>query len=71
MSRIVSVTGIVLVMIGTIFSLWSILGTKGNYVGTAKELDERQKNFKEDKKRVIAGTILIITGSILQIVAMF
>lgn len=35
MSKILSAIGIILVVAGTIFSLWSILGTKGNYVGTA------------------------------------
>lgn len=58
-------------MVGTIFSLWSILGTKGNYVGTAHWYDHQQESFKKDKKKVIIGTILIVTGSLFQIVAIF
>lgn len=71
MSKYTSIVGIILVMIGTIFSLWSILGTKGNYVGTADWFNHQQENFKKDKKKVIIGTILIITGSFLQIIVMF
>ena len=36
MDKILSVIGIILVMIGTVFSLWSILSTKVNYYGTCK-----------------------------------
>lgn len=43
MSKILSVIGIVLVVVGTIFSLWSILGTRGNYVGTAHCFDVSAK----------------------------
>ena len=71
MSKIVSVVGIVFVMVGTIFSLWSVLGTKGDYVQTAGWYDHQQENFKKDKKKVIIGTILIILGSIFQIAGMF
>ncbi len=71
MSQIVSAIGIVFVMIGTVFSLWSILGTKGDDVGTAHWYDHKQESFKKDKKKVIIGTFLIITGSIFQIVGMF
>ena len=58
-------------MIGTIFSLWSILGTKGNYVGTADWFNHQQENFKKDKKKLTIGTILLISGSFLQIISMF
>lgn len=71
MSKYISIAGIVLVMIGTILSLWSILGTKSNYVQTMEWYDHQQENFKKDKKKVIVGTVLIITGSMLQIIAMF
>ena len=71
MSKYISAFGIILVMIGTIFSLWSILGTKSNYVGTVKWFNEQHDNFKKDKKKVIIGTILIIIGSILQIAGLF
>lgn len=71
MSEFLSVTGIILVVTGTIFSLWSILGTKGDYVQTVDWNDHQQENFKKDKKKVIAGTILIICGSIFQIIGLF
>lgn len=71
MDKIVSIIGIILVVAGTIFSLWSILGTKGDYVQTADWYDHQQENFKKDKKKVIVGTILIICGSIFQIVGLF
>lgn len=35
MSKLLSAIGIVLVLIGTVFSLWSILGTKPTDVGTS------------------------------------
>ena len=71
MSKILSTIGIVLVVAGTIFSLWSILGTRGNYVGTAHWFDYQQQSFKKDKIKVIIGTALIIVGSILQIIGLF
>lgn len=71
MSKILSAIGIVLVVGGTIFSLWSILGTKINYVGTANWYDNQQESFKKDKTKVIIGTGLIIAGSIFQIIELF
>lgn len=50
MSKYISIAGIVLVMVGTILSLWSILGTKSNYVQTMHWYDHQQENFKKDKK---------------------
>ena len=71
MSKILSTIGIILVVTGTIFSLWSILGTKRNYVGTAHWYDHQQENFKRDKIKVVIGTILIVIGSIFQIIGLF
>lgn len=71
MSKIVSITGIILVVVGTIFSLWSILGTRGGYVGTAHWYDHQQESFKREKRKVIVGTILIIFGSLFQIAGLF
>ena len=71
MSKIFSTIGIILVVTGTIFSLWSILSTKGNYVGTAHWFDHQQESFKKDKMKVIIGTILIVAGSIFQIIGLF
>lgn len=71
MSKILSTIGILLVVVGTIFSLWSVLGTKGHYVQTADWYSHQQENFKKDKKKVIVGTILIICGSAFQIIGLF
>ena len=71
MSKFLGVVGILSVVVGTIFSLWSILGTKCNYVGTAHWYDHQQESFTKDKRKVIIGTILIIAGSIFQIIGLF
>lgn len=71
MGKYISIVGIILVMIGTIFSLWSILGTKSKYYGSVELFENQHTNFKQDKRRVIIGTAWIITGSILQIVGLF
>lgn len=71
MSKYISIVGIILVMIGTILSLWSILSTKSDYVQTMDWYGRQRENFRKDKKKVIMGMILIIIGSIFQIVAMF
>lgn len=71
MSKILSTIGIILVVAGTIFSLWSVLGTKGDYVQTAGWYDCQQENFKKDKRKVIVGTIFIIFGSVFQIIGLF
>lgn len=70
MDKFLSAIGIVLVMIGTIFSLWFILATKTQYYGTCGWFSNLQDNFKRDKKKVIIGTMLIIIGSIFQIVGL-
>lgn len=71
MSKYISIVGIILIMIGTIFSLWSVLGTKGDYVQTVNWYEHQQENFKRDKKKIIVGTIFIILGSIFQIAGLF
>lgn len=71
MSKILSALGIIFVVVGTISSLWSILGTKGNYVGTSQWLDNQQESFKKDKIKVVIGTILIVVGSMFQIIGLF
>lgn len=71
MSKLLSATGILLVLIGTVFSLWSILGTDPNKVQTAGDHDDQQKNFRKNKSRVVFGTVLISLGSLLQIVGLF
>lgn len=71
MGKFLSIIGIVFVMIGTIFSLWSILTTNTKDYGTCGWIANLQDNFKRDKKKVIGGTILIIIGSIFQISGLF
>ena len=51
MSKIFTVVGIVMNLIGTIFSLWSVLGTRSSYVQTAGWYDHQQENFKKKKKK--------------------
>ena len=51
MGRLVSVIGIILVMVGTIFSLWSILATNTKDYGTCGWMAGLQDNFKKDKKK--------------------
>ena len=71
MDKILNVIGIILVMIGTVFSLWSILSTKEKYYGTCEWFSNLSDDFKKDKKKVIIGIILIVMGSILQIIGLF
>lgn len=60
MNRILSAIGIVLVLIGTVFSLWSILETDPEDVQTAKYFDCQQKDFKKTKQKVIFGIVSMI-----------
>ncbi len=71
MSKGFSAIGIVLVLIGTVLSLWSILCTKTSYMGTALQHDQQQEDFKKNKRNVAIGSSLIFIGSILQIIGLF
>lgn len=71
MSKLLSAVGILLVLIGTVFSLWSILGTDPKKVQTVGEHDNQQENFKRNKPKVVFGTALISFGSLLQIIGLF
>ncbi len=71
MSKFFSASGIVLVLIGTVFSLWSILETDPEKVQTAGEHDGQQKNFKRNKPKVVFGTVLLSLGSLLQIIGLY
>lgn len=68
MQKCLTVIGIIIVMFGTILSLWSILSTKTADFGTAKYLDNQSEAFKKEKPRVIAGCVMIVIGSIMQII---
>ena len=67
--KILNIFGILLIMIGTIFSLWQIISTEQSFVGTAKDWDTKQEQFKKEKRCVIIGMVLIVFGSLLQIAA--
>ncbi len=71
MNRCLTVFGILLIAIGTCWSLWSILKTDSDYVGTADWLDHQNDTFIKQKKQVKAGLFLIIVGSLAQIIAQF
>ena len=53
MSKVVSIVGIVFVMAGTIFSLWSIFGIKAKKVRTAEKEDRKQEDFKRIRKMLL------------------
>lgn len=67
-NKLVVIIGILFVAIGTLFSLWTILITNKKYYGTALWHDRLHKEFAKEKNRVIIGTILILLGSLLQII---
>lgn len=67
-TKILCVAGILLCMIGTILSLWSIISTKIELVGSCEQRDHEPEAFKNEKPRVVVGCLLIIAGSILQII---
>ncbi len=71
MSKVFSAIGIILVLTGTVFSLWSILGTDPDDVGRVKYFETQRERFKKDQKKVILGTVLIFAGSISQIIGLF
>ena len=72
-NKIVTSIGIALVMIGTILSLWSVLNTKTSDVGTYDSCsgESQQQKFREQKRQVIIGIMLIVLGSLMQCGALF
>lgn len=71
MGKWISLFGLVFVLLGTLLTLWSIINTKVEDVGTWDELAHRQENFKKEKNKVIWGISLIILGNILQGIGLF
>lgn len=71
MKNYLSVAGIVINTIGTVFTLWTILSTKTSCVGTAEQFDKQAYNFSKEKRRVIVGLVGIILGNILQVIGVF
>ncbi len=71
MGKFINAIGIVAIAIETVLSLWTIITTKTSFVGTCADWDSKLEQFKKGKLLVILGCILIVSGSILQIVAIF
>ena len=63
-----SIFGIVIVFLGTTFSLWSIITNDTKRAGTWEGIEKRGADAKKEKKNVIVGIVLIFIGSALQIV---
>lgn len=47
--KVLCVVGIIMCMIGTVLSLWTILTTKIKRVGTCEQFDNAQESFKKRK----------------------
>ena len=63
-----SIVGIVIVFLGTAFSLWSIITNDTKRAGSWESIKERGEDAKTEKKNVIIGIVLVFIGSVLQIV---
>lgn len=63
-----SIIGIVIVFVGTAFSLWSIITNDTKKAGSWNGIKDRGSDAEKEKKKVVIGIVLIFTGSVLQIV---
>ena len=63
-----SIIGIIIVFLGTAFSLWSIITNDTKKAGTWEGINNRGLDAKKEKINVIFGIVLILVGSIFQIV---
>ena len=63
-----SIAGIIFVFVGTAFSLWSIITKDIAKAETWEAVKDAGADAKKEKKKVITGIILILVGSILQII---
>ncbi|MBR5313399.1 MAG: hypothetical protein IKU40_11025 [Clostridia bacterium] len=63
-----TILGIIIVFIGTTFSLWSIITNDIQKAGTWASLKDQGNEAKKEKVNVIIGIVLISIGSILQII---
>lgn len=68
MNKILSVLGIIMVAIGTIWSVWSVLVTDSVEIGKAYNEDHKSEAFEVQKRQVIKGMLFIVLGSFLQII---
>ena len=64
--RYFGVAGIIINTIGTILTLWTLISTKLDYVGTVAEYSNRPKEFQKEKRLAILGLIAITVGNTLQ-----
>ena len=71
MNKLLNSVGIVLSIVGTIITLWTLLTTKNSEAGTWGELAERHEKFPKEKKKVKIGIVVIAIGGILQIISQF
>ena len=62
-----SVLGIIMVLIGTAFSLWTIITRDTKKAGTWEGIYEQSIEAEKEKKCVMWGIALIAVGSIFQI----
>ena len=63
--------GITISVIGTVFTLWTVMTTQSKTAGTWGELADRHKQFPKEKRRVIIGCVLIALGGAAQIAGQF
>lgn len=64
-----NISGIILSTLGTVFTLYNILSTNTRNVGTYGYLKNLQIDFTKQKNKTINGCLLIVFGSLLQIIA--
>ena len=71
MNKLLNSVGIVLSIVGTIITLWTLLTTKNSEAGTWGEHAGRHEKFPKEKKKVKIGIAVITIGGVLQIVSQF
>ena len=69
--KVLTATGIVFSIVGTILTLWTTFLTSTKYAGTWHEMSNRHSEFPKEKKRIIIGVIVIAVGGVLQIIGLF
>lgn len=69
--KVLTATGIVFSIVGTILTLWTTFLTSTKYAGTWHEMPNRHSEFPKEKKRIIIGAIVIAVGGVLQIIGLF
>lgn len=70
-SKIITVIGLAVTLIGTIITFMKIFTTQAKTVGTRGSLANAQNDFVKERKWVYAGLCLIVLGTVLQIIGTF